>query len=64
MTNDLYVGAPEIRRRFQISPPTLRRWIRRGAFPSPDLHIARRDKWLLSTITSFEAGRHHLTPAS
>jgi predicted DNA-binding transcriptional regulator AlpA len=55
MTNDTYIGAPAIRRRFGISVPTLRRWIKLGRFPKPDITVARRNKWKASTIDAFEA---------
>jgi predicted DNA-binding transcriptional regulator AlpA len=57
MTNDTYIGAPAIRRRFGISVPTLHRWIKLGRFPRPDITIARRNKWKSSTIEAFEAAR-------
>jgi hypothetical protein len=55
MTNEIYIGAPEIRRRYKITPPTLRRWLKVGLFPKPDIRIANRDKWKASTIEDFES---------
>jgi hypothetical protein len=55
MTNEVYIGAPELRRRYQITPPTLRRWLATGQFPQPDLRVTNRSKWLQSTIAAFEA---------
>ena len=47
---------PDILRRYRITPPTLRRWLRAGRFPQPFV-IANRSLWRSADIEAFELSR-------
>jgi predicted DNA-binding transcriptional regulator AlpA len=54
MTDILKV--PDVLRRYRITKPTLRRWLRAGRFPAPFV-VANRSMWRASDIEAFELNR-------
>jgi len=47
---------PDILRRYRITKPTLRRWLRAGRFPAPFV-VANRAMWRVGDIEQFELSR-------
>jgi predicted DNA-binding transcriptional regulator AlpA len=57
MTNDTYLSLPDLLRRYDITRPTLKRWIDGGHFPPHGVKIRNRRRWLLSAVEDFERRR-------
>jgi predicted DNA-binding transcriptional regulator AlpA len=47
---------PDILRRYRITKPTLRRWLRRGDFPAP-MRVRNRSMWTAETVAAWETAR-------
>ena len=57
---DTYLNGPAVRARYQISDPTLWRWMRNPeiAFPAPSLRPHSRSRlWALAALEEWEVSR-------